>query len=138
MSLATIILRNLRVPTIIGVYPEERTGEQVLRLDLELHLGRPGALRSDVLAETVDYDEVARVVRSFGRMRRAELLESFAYDLGQELMRRFSLRAVDVTAWKSVAGLLPAEVAVRVQIDRDETAHAAAAHALRDAESGED
>ena len=28
----------------------------------------------------------------FGKLRRAELLESFAYDLGQELMRRFPLR----------------------------------------------
>lgn len=120
MSLATIILRNLKVPTIVGVYPDERTAEQTLRLDMELHLARATALHSDALRDTVDYDEVARLVRSFGKLRRAELLESFAYDLGQELMRRFPLRAVEITAWKHVAGLLPAEVAVRVHVDRQE------------------
>jgi dihydroneopterin aldolase len=120
MSLATIILRNLKVPTIVGVYASERTTEQVLKLDMELHLARSTALHTDALTDTVDYDEVAKLARSFGKMRRAELLESFAYDLGQELMRRFALRGVEITAWKTVAGLLPAEVAVRVHIDRNE------------------
>lgn len=120
MSLATIILRNLKVPTIVGVYPNERTAEQTLKLDLELQLANTASLRSDALHDTVDYDEVARLVRSFGKLRRAELLENFAYDLSQELMRRFPLRAVEITAWKHVAGLYPAEVAVRVHVDRHE------------------
>lgn len=136
MSLATIILRNLKVPTIVGVYPSERTAEQVLRLDMELHLARSTAMRTDALSDTVDYDEVAKLVRSFGKLRRAELLESFAYDLGQELMRRFPLRGVEITAWKNVAGLLPAEVAVRVHIDRHE--YERVHHGYDDPEAGED
>ena len=34
-------------------------------------------------------------------------------------MRRFPLRSISLTAWKSIAGLLPAEIAVRVDMDRD-------------------
>jgi len=120
MSLATIILRNLKVATVIGVYDHERHAEQTLKMDLHLHLLQNVGGHTDQLRDTVDYDDVARLVRQFGKTRRAELLERFTYDLGLELMRRYSLRGLDITAWKAVPGLLPAEVAVRVHMDRSD------------------
>ena len=33
-------------------------------------------------------------------------------------MRRFPLRSLGLTAWKHIVGLLPAEIAVRVEMDR--------------------
>ena len=117
MTPATIIIRNLEVDTLIGVYPEERTGTQRLRLELELGLDGAPAARSDRLRDTVDYDLVAASVRRFGRETAAELLEHFVYQLGRALLREFPLRQVRITAWKRVAGLLPAEVAVRIDID---------------------
>ena len=47
-----------------------------------------------------------------------ELLERFTHELAGALMRRFPLRSLGLTAWKSIAGLLPAEIAVRVEMDR--------------------
>lgn len=118
MSLTTILIKNLRVDTVIGVYDHEKDAPQALRLDLELRLDAGRAARSDALADTVDYDEVCAAVREFGRRQRHELLERFTHELAGELMRRFPLRSLSLTAWKSVAGLLPAEIAVRVDIDR--------------------
>lgn len=120
MSLATIILRNLKLSTLIGVYEHERLQEQTIRVDFELGLQKNRSAHSDQLEDTVDYDDVARTARQFAKLQRAELLERFAYELGLELMRRYPLRTVDLTAWKAVPGLLPAEVAVRVQMDRSE------------------
>ncbi len=120
MTPATIIIRNLRVETVIGVYPEERHATQGLRLDLELGIDGSPAGRSDRLRDTVDYDQVAASVRRFGQETAAELLEHFVYRLGLALLREFPLRSVSLTAWKRVAGLLPAEVAVKVEIHADD------------------
>lgn len=118
MSLTTILIKNLRVETLIGVYEHEKQAPQALKLDLELRLDARRAVRSDALTDTVDYDEVCATAREFGRRQQHELLERFVYELAGELMRRFPLRSLSLTAWKSIAGLLPAEIAVRVDIDR--------------------
>jgi 7,8-dihydroneopterin aldolase/epimerase/oxygenase len=118
MSLTTILIKNLRVDTVIGVYEHEKQAPQALKLELELRLDGRRAAQSDALADTVDYDLVCAAVREFGRRHQHELLERFTHELAGELMRRFPLRSVQLTAWKTIAGLLPAEIAVRVEIDR--------------------
>lgn len=118
MSQTTILIKNLRVDTLIGVYEHERLGPQALKLELELRLDGGRAARSDLLADTVDYDEVCATVRRFGQSQRCELLERFVHELCTELMRRYALRSLTVTAWKQVQGLAPAEIAVRVDMDR--------------------
>lgn len=126
MSLTTIVIKNLRIDTVIGVYDHEKSAPQALRLDLELRLDARRAARSDALADTVDYDEVCAAVKDFGRRQRFELLERFSHELAGYLMDRFPMRSLSLTAWKSVAGLLPAEIAVRVDVDRAEIERARA------------
>jgi len=127
MSLTTILIKNLRVNTVIGVYEEEKLATQTLKVDIELSLNARRAARSDDLSDTVDYDQVCAHARRFGETRQTELLERFTYDLGCELVQRFPVRSLVLTAWKSVAGLLPAEIAVRVEMDRAELDAAQAA-----------
>ncbi len=119
MSLTTILINNLRVDTVIGVYDVEKQAPQSLKLELALKLDARRAALSDALVDTVDYDEVCRTIRDFGRRHRHELLERFTHELGGELMRRYPLKSLTLTAWKQVAGLLPAEIAVRVELDRE-------------------
>lgn len=118
MSLTTILIKNLRVDVQIGVYAHEKQAPQTLRLDLELHLDAGRAARTDALADTVDYDAVCTRVRDFARQRHIELLERYTYELAGDLMRAYPLRSLSLTAWKSIAGWLPAEIAVRVELDR--------------------
>ena len=118
MSLTTILIKNLRVDTVIGVYEHEKTAPQSLKLDLELRLDARRAAHTDALIDTVDYDQVCAAVREYGRSHQHELLERFTHELAGALMRRFPVRSLGLTAWKSIAGLLPAEIAVRVEMDR--------------------
>lgn len=118
MSLTTILIKNLRVDTMIGVYEHEKLAPQALKVDLELRLDARRAAQTDDLIDTVDYDEVCAKVRDFGRRHQHDLLERFTHELAGDLMRRFPLRSISLTAWKSIAGLLPAEIAVKVEIDR--------------------
>lgn len=111
---ASIILKNLRVATVIGVYDFEKGAPQGLRLDLELALKSASASLSDKLRDTVDYDAVVAAIRRFASSKAHELLESFTYEMAQMLLNQFPLRHARVTAWKSIAAHAPTEIAVRV------------------------
>jgi 7,8-dihydroneopterin aldolase/epimerase/oxygenase len=113
---ASIILKNLRVPTVIGVYDREKVGPQTLKLDLELSLRSAVASISDRLRDTVDYDTLISAVRSFGAHKQHELLESFTYELAQHLLASFALKQVQITAWKDIAVHAPTDIAVRVNM----------------------
>jgi 7,8-dihydroneopterin aldolase/epimerase/oxygenase len=117
---ASIILKNLRVPTVIGVYDREKTAPQTLKLDLELSLQNASASLSDRLRDTVDYDVLISSVRRFGSSQKHELLESFTYELAQHLLSQFPLKHVQITAWKDIAVHAPTDIAVRVNMTAGE------------------
>jgi 7,8-dihydroneopterin aldolase/epimerase/oxygenase len=117
---ANIVIKNLRVPTVIGVYDFEKAAPQALKLDLELKLKRSTGSFSDRLRDTVDYDAVIRTVKDFGMAEQHELLEKFTYDLAKLLLQQFPLASVDLTAWKHIATHAPAEIAVRVNLQASE------------------
>ena len=89
-----IFLRELKVETLIGVYPWEKRVPQNLRLDLEIALPNSHACHSDDIADAIDYAEIVRHIQSTLRSRHFNLLEggfdqlpffySDQYDLGLE------------------------------------------------------
>ncbi len=118
---ATIILKNLRVPSVIGVYEREKTAAQTLKLDLELSLRSANASISDKLHDTVDYDALIKSIREFASTHTHELLERFTYNLAQYLLANFPLKHVQITAWKDIAAHAPTDIAVRVNMAAGET-----------------
>ena len=118
---ATIILKNLRVPSVIGVYDQEKAAAQTLKLDLELSLRSANASISDKLRDTVDYDTVIKAIREFARTHTHELLERFTYALAQQLLASFPLKHVQITAWKEIAAHAPTDIAVRVNMAAGES-----------------
>jgi 7,8-dihydroneopterin aldolase/epimerase/oxygenase len=117
---ASIILKNLRVHTVIGVYDQEKLAPQALRLDLELRLQSAQASITDRLRDTIDYDSVIRNIREFSNQSSFELLERYTYQLARHLLQQFPLANADITAWKSIAIHAPTEIAVRVQMQAGE------------------
>ena len=118
---ATIVIKNLRVPSVIGVYEREKTAAQTLKLDLELSLRSAHASISDKLRDTVDYDELIKIIREFARTHTHELLERFTYALAQHLLAGFPLKHVQITAWKDIAAHAPTDIAVRVNMAAGES-----------------
>lgn len=111
MSLSTLILRRLAVE---GRLTERRVR---LRLDLELSLDSPRALRSGRPEDSLDADEVAREVREVARQTRAGVLEQLLCEIATTLLRRFPLRAVQIEGQRPAEPGDPFELAVRVQLD---------------------
>lgn len=75
----SIGIRNLRVSTLIGVYPGERLKEQEIILNLELEIDERGISISDQLCDTVDYAMVASQLSDWMKTQSSHLIENLAH-----------------------------------------------------------
>ena len=116
MSTDRIVIRNLAVPTVIGVYAFERTAPQTLRLDITLHTDITSAGRSDDLTQTLNYAAVAETAVAFGERATFELLEAFAYQLGDTLFSQFDTSQIDLVIHKD--GCIPGATGAELHLCR--------------------
>ena len=81
-----IVVRELQIETLIGVYPEERISPQVLSLDITLGCEVNPALYSDILADTIDYAALSADLTAWGAAATFELIETFAGHAMQRIL----------------------------------------------------
>jgi dihydroneopterin aldolase len=80
-------LRGLRVQGTHGVLPAEHEAPQPFEVDLDVWFDMAAAVRTDDLADTVDYAQLAIVVAEVvGGARHYELLEALAGELAAVLL----------------------------------------------------
>jgi FolB domain-containing protein len=73
-----IIINDLKVETVIGTLPEERTRRQTLIINLELSLSLEKAGKSDDLFDSVDYSKIESAIIELGEKSEFFLIEAFA------------------------------------------------------------
>ena len=118
-----IEVRGLVVTTLVGVLPHERALAQPIQIDLDLHVSLRDAGRSDDLADTADYGDVAERVAGVVREAKDVLLERLADRVADEVLSIDRVEAVDVTITK-LRPPIPEHVtstAVRIRRLRSET-----------------
>jgi len=111
----TIIVRELAVPTLIGVYPEERLALQTLLLDLTLGCEVSASLHSDILADTIDYAALSADITAWAADATFELIETFAGNVVDRVLAYDSrIRTVTLRVVKSgcIANAKAAEIVV--------------------------
>ena len=86
-----VYIRGLRVDTVIGVYPWERTVRQVLEFDIEMASDTAAAARSDAIADALDYHAVAERVRALAEVSSCQLVETLAETVATALMAEFAV-----------------------------------------------
>lgn len=111
-----LVIRNLQVPTLIGVYDFERTAQQTLRLDITLYTDTRQAGRTDDLQYTLNYADVASKAVTFGAQATYQLLEAFAAALCAELLAHYALPQVDLAIYKD--GCIPGAQGAELHISR--------------------
>jgi dihydroneopterin aldolase/2-amino-4-hydroxy-6-hydroxymethyldihydropteridine diphosphokinase len=95
-----ISIHGIVVSTIVGVLPHEREIAQPIRIDVDLVVDLHDAGRSDELADTVNYGEVAVRIASAFREANDVLLERLA-DRAAEIAVGFErVESVEVTVTK--------------------------------------
>jgi 7,8-dihydroneopterin aldolase/epimerase/oxygenase len=102
----TIELAGLELHGYHGVNPEERRDGQLFVFDVWLEVP-DGTGASDRIEDTIDYREVAALVREVSDGRQFQLLEALASTLAEALLGRFPVDAARVRVRKPQVRLDP-------------------------------
>jgi 7,8-dihydroneopterin aldolase/epimerase/oxygenase len=95
-----IQLRGLRAVGICGALPEEQERAQPFEVDLDMAVDLADAGRSDALADTVDYGDIALVVEALISEGRYVLLERLAEVIATAVLAHERVVEVTVTLRK--------------------------------------
>lgn len=110
-----IFIRELLVETTIGVHPWERQIRQTLLLDLDLGADIRPAAATDHLAETLDYEVVARRVGEFAAASTFQLVETLGERIAELLLREFAIPWLRLTLRKPGAVRGTREVGIIIE-----------------------
>jgi dihydroneopterin aldolase len=115
-----IVLTGLTVRGNHGVFDFERRDGQDFMLDVDLELDTTPAARSDDVADTVDYGELATALAAVVGGEPVNLLETLAQRLAEACLADERVAAATVTVHKPQAPipLQFADVAVTIRRDR--------------------
>lgn len=116
-------IRRLTIPNAsVGIYPRERRARQPVAIDVSLWLDMTTAAREERISGTVDYDDVASIVRTLTLDRHYPLIEFLAHTLAAELLNRFPVERVRVEIHKPDA-LPDATASVEIELEGPTSAH---------------
>ena len=90
-SRTRLLLSELRVNGLHGVYEEERTNGNEFSIDVELEGDFTKAIETDRVENSDDIDQVATLVRDINRQNQFYLIESFADAICRALLCRFPI-----------------------------------------------
>ena len=95
-----ILINDLRIETIIGLYPWEKCVKQTLLIDLILHTDIRKAAADDDLHHTINYEAVCQHVLNLAEAKQFKLIETFAETIATLLLQEFTPNRVSVTIKK--------------------------------------
>lgn len=97
---STLFVRGLRVEARVGVHVHERGGTQPLITDIEIDVPMPIC---DDISATLDYVRAADLVRRAAMSRHFELVETFARQVGIDLLEIEGVRQLFIRVTKPSA-----------------------------------
>lgn len=104
MSDVLIDVEGLELKGFHGALEEERRQGQTFLFDVQLHAHDAG-VRSDKLADTVDYTQVVACIREVSEGHRFNLIEALAASVADALLDRFPISRVRVRVRKPAVQL---------------------------------
>jgi dihydroneopterin aldolase len=111
-----IQIRDLRVETLIGIHKRERHVAQTVSIDLEIGLPGTAVFKSDKVADTIDYEQVALRIRALAADGHYRLVETLAERIARLLLEEFGAPWAKVSVAK--IGILANAKFVGVTIER--------------------
>ena len=115
-TMDAIVIRDLRVDALIGIHPRERHTTQTVSIDLEIGIPGIAVFKSDKVADTIDYEQVALKIRALAASGHFRLVETLAERVARLLLEDFGAPWVKVSAAK--IGILANAKFVGVTIER--------------------
>lgn len=114
-----VIIRELQVPAVVGVYAHEQSITQTLLVTLSYTLSSPlleTCVTSDNIDDTIDYAKIRQAILEFAASAHFLLLETFTYRLAQQLKMQFPFESICVSVTKTPLSLVDVE-GITVEIE---------------------
>ena len=111
-----IFVDDLRVETLIGIYPREKAVPQTIEISLRIGSSTASAGASDDIRDTIDYAVVVERLRAELGARHFNLLEKLAEYVATLLLEDFGAQWVQVSVAK--LGMMRGVKRVGVVIER--------------------
>ena len=111
-----IFIDDLRVETLIGIYPREKAVPQTIEISLRIGSSTASAGASDDIRDTIDYAVVAERLRADLGAQHFNLLEKLAEHVATVLLEDFGAQWVQVSVVK--LGMMRGVRRVGVVIER--------------------
>lgn len=111
-----IVVKQLKLETIIGLFPWERVVRQRVLVDLEMEVDIVKAALTDDLEFVVNYAEVCERVTLLADEGQFKLLETFVERIAEMILRDFDVSWIRVSVHKT--DVMPQVASVGVQIER--------------------
>jgi len=111
-----ILIRDLRVEALIGIHKRERHVAQTVSIDLDIGLPGTAVFKSDKVADTIDYEQVALKIKALAASGHFRLVETLAERIARLLLDEFGAPWLKVSVAK--IGILANAKFVGVTIER--------------------
>ena len=110
----TILIRDLDCNCIIGIFDEERTRRQTVRINAEVFTDLSKAGASDDFNDALNYSEVEEYLKKEAEKSEFFLLEKLAAHLAEGVLKFNAVKAVRLTLDKFEAASYASSIAVRI------------------------
>lgn len=114
----TVFIRDLRIPTVVGIFEWERRIRQEIRLDIEMGFDIRRAAGSDDIGDALDYKAVSQRVRAHVEASSFQLVEALAESIATLILKEFEVSSVKLTLNKTGAVRDAQDVGVHIERSR--------------------
>ncbi|PWH11801.1 MAG: dihydroneopterin aldolase [Anaerolineae bacterium] len=110
-----IFIKDLRVNAILGIYPQERTTPQEVVVNVALYTDTRKAAQTDQIADCVDYEKTAHLLKTHIETAQRQTVEALANDLAQLCLSLSGVQGVYIRVEKTQAVGFTAAVGVEIE-----------------------
>ena len=98
-----IILTDLRIDAVIGIWDWEKRNPQTILIDLEMQTDTKKASQSDSIEDALDYKAVSKRVKQFIQESQFNLIETLAENVAKIILEEFDVQWLKLSVSKPFA-----------------------------------
>ncbi len=110
-----IIIKDLRVNGIIGIYAHERVTPQEMIINVTMYTDIRKAAGTDEIADCIDYEKAANRLKAHAETSQRQTVEALAEDLARLCLALPGVRGARIRVEKTQAILFTSAVGVEIE-----------------------
>jgi len=110
-----IVIRDLRVKGILGIYAHERVTPQEIIINVTLYADTRKAGETDEIADCVDYEKAANLLKTHAETAQRQTVEALAEDLAKLCLALPGVQGTRIGVEKPQAVSFTASVGVEIE-----------------------